>query len=243
MLRILTTCYNAENYVRKCLKSIQDQSHTNFVCYITDDMSTDNTVDIIKEIIATDNRFILIENKIKLYQPGNYDTVIRNNEFNIDDNDVMIEVDGDDWLPDNEVFTRINNIYSDDDIWIANGRFIYSSGEIGFATEQKNIESIRNNTFTASHIRTWRAFLWRKIKVSDLKDNNGIYWQVAGDLSFMYPMLEMATNKHYKFMTDINYVYNETNPLNDHKVSMSKVNEIVNKIRFKVPYSKLIYGN
>ena len=40
-------------------------------------------------------------------------------------------------------------------------------------------------------------------------------------------------------MKDINYVYNESNPLNDHKVNMSKVTQIVNKIRNKKPYKKL----
>ena len=47
----------------------------------------------------------------KLYQTGNFDTVIRNNP-NIKDNEVLIEVDGDDYLPDRDVFTRINEVYT-----------------------------------------------------------------------------------------------------------------------------------
>ena len=47
------------------------------VCYITDDLSTDKTVEKIKEIIKSDNRFVLIENTKKMYQPGNYDQVIQ----------------------------------------------------------------------------------------------------------------------------------------------------------------------
>ena len=43
----------------------------------------------------------------KLYQTGNFDTVIRHNPH-IKDNEVLIEVDGDDYLPDRDVFTRIN---------------------------------------------------------------------------------------------------------------------------------------
>ena len=31
----------------------------------------------------------------------------------------------------------------------------------------------------------------------------------------MFPMLEMSGQEHYRFMKDINYVYNEQNPLND----------------------------
>jgi hypothetical protein len=92
---------------------------------------------------------------------------------------------------------------------------------------------------TCSHIRTWRAFLWRKIKEEDLKDENGEYWKVTGDLAFMFPMLEMSGEKHYRFIEDIMYVYNEQNPLNDHKVDLTMVNNLANKIRNKKSYDKL----
>ena len=47
----------------------------------------------------------------------------------------------------------------------------------------------------------------------------------------MYPMLEMSGEEHYKFMDEINYIYNEQNPLNDHKVNMGKVNYYVNYVK------------
>jgi len=203
-------------------------------------MSTDNTVEIIKNLIQGDNRFILIENKIKLYQPGNYDQIIRYNE-KISDDEIIIEVDGDDWLPDANTLSRINNVYLNPKIWSANGSFRYSSGNIGFSSKQTDFNNLRGSRFTASHIRTWRAFLWRKIKQEDLKDEAGIYWKVTGDLSFMFPMLEMSGEERYYFMSDINYVYNEQNPINDHKVDLSLVNDIAFKIRNKKPYNLLTF--
>ncbi len=41
-------------------------------------------------------------------------------------------------------------------------------------------------------------------------------------------------------MKEVNYKYNEDNPLNDHKVNMSSVSEIVVKIRNREPYKRLI---
>ena len=90
-----------------------------------------------------------------------------------------------------------------------------------------------------SHIRTWRSFLWKMINQDDLKDNYGNFWSVAGDLSFMYPMIEMSGIEHYRFMDDINYIYNESNPINDHKVNLDKVQNIVNLIRNKKPYNRI----
>jgi len=40
-------------------------------------------------------------------------------------------------------------------------------------------------------------------------------------------------------MSDINYVYNEQNPINDHKVDLTLVNVIADKIRNKEPYTKI----
>lgn len=98
---------------------------------------------------------------------------------------------------------------------------------------------MRREVFTLSHLRTWKSWLWKKIELEDLKDEKGNYWNVAGDLAFMFPMLEMSGEEHYRFLPDILYIYNESNPLNDHKVNMANVTQTVNKIRAKKPYSKL----
>jgi glycosyltransferase involved in cell wall biosynthesis len=236
---ILTGFYNAEQYIERCLGSIMGQTHTDFTCYITHDLSTDNSVKLVKDFIKGDDRFVLIDdNYKKLYQAGNFDKVIRYND-KISDNELLIEVDGDDYLPDSKVFERINELYKDKNVWIANGSFRYHNGPIGFSSKQTNFESLRKSNFTASHIRTWRAFLWRNIKEEDLRDENGDYWQWSGDLCFMFPMLEMAGEEHYRFMEEVNYVYNAENPINEHKVDMSMVTDHAVRIRNKKPYNKL----
>ena len=213
------------------------QRYKDFTCYIIDDMSTDNTVSIVRETIKNDSRFILIENQSKLYQPGNYDQII--NSKNIDDDEICVEVDGDDWLPDSNVFTRINEVYKDKEVWMTSGSFRYHDGRPGFANPPTNFSNVRKQTFTLSHLRTWKSWLWKKIKPEDLRDENNNYWNVAGDLSFMFPMFEMSGEEHYRFLSEINYIYNESNPINDHKVNMSNVINTVNKIRNKPEYKKL----
>jgi glycosyltransferase involved in cell wall biosynthesis len=234
---ILTTSYNCEKYIEKSLLSIMSQRFTDFTCYITDDLSTDNTIEVIKKTIAGDGRFILIENFNKMYQPGNYDQVIRWRAINGDE--ICVEIDGDDWLPNSNVLGLINETYNDKDVWMTSGSFKYSTGANGFSVPPSSFDKIRNQNFTLSHLRTWKAWLWNKIKEEDLRDSEGNYWSVAGDLSFMFPMFEMSGEKHYRHIPSITYIYNENNPLNDHKVNMPKVNSIVNIIRNKTPYDKL----
>jgi len=234
---ILTTTYNCAPYVERSLLSIMSQRFKDFTCYITDDLSTDNTREVIKKTIEGDSRFVLIENHIKLYQPGNYDQVI--NWRAIPGEEICVEVDGDDWLPDSNVFTRINQVYQDPNVWMTSGSFKYHDGRPGFAKAPTQFTNIRKQTFTLSHLRTWKSWLWKKIKEEDLKDENGNYWNVAGDLSFIFPMFEMSGEEHYRFLPEINYIYNESNPINDHKVNMGNVVSTVNKIRNKTEYEKL----
>lgn len=236
-MTILTTTFNCEKFIEKSLLSIMSQRFKDFKCFITDDMSTDKTVEIVKKTIAGDDRFILIENHCKLYQPGNYDQVIRWRA--LDGDEICVEVDGDDWLPNSNVFTNINEVYKDPDVWMTSGSFKYHDGRPGFANPPQTFSDIRKQTFTLSHMRTWKSWLWKKINETDLKDENGEYWSVAGDLAFMFPMFEMSGEKHYRFLKEINYIYNESNPLNDHKVNINKVIGTVNKIRNKQEYSKI----
>lgn len=234
---ILTTAYNCENYIERCLLSIMSQRFRDFKCYITDDMSTDSTIEKIESVIKDDNRFILIKNHFKLYQGGNYDQVIR--WRSLDGDEICVEIDGDDWLPNPNVLGKIDEIYKDSNVWMTSGSFKYHDGRPGFNRPITSLENIRNSNFTLSHMRTWKAWLWKKIDEKDLKDGDGKYYSVAGDLSFMWPMIEMSGLEHFKFIDEILYVYNESNPINDHKVDLSKVRNIHNLIANKTPYNKI----
>ena len=234
---ILTTSFNCEKYIERSLRSIQTQHFSDFTCYVLDDMSTDDTVSKVQQFAERDDRFKLLLNDEKLYQPGNYDKVIRR----LPGHEICVEVDGDDYLPDDGVFTRVHNLYNyDSDVWLANGSFVYHDGRPGLAKMPQSFDNIRQSVFSLSHLRTWKAFLWNHINQSDLMNANGKYWSVAGDLAFMFPMFEMAGKEHYRFMDTINYIYNEANPLNDHKVNMQVVDLTVKKIRNMPPYLKLV---
>ena len=123
---VLTTAYNCQDWIGKCVDSIKSQTYSNFHCYILDDVSTDLTAAMALEAVGEDSRFTLIQNDKKYYQVGNYDQILRTNQ--IQDEDVVIQVDGDDWLPDNEVFERVIRNYDDPDVWLTYGQFEYSDG-------------------------------------------------------------------------------------------------------------------
>jgi len=122
MIKILTTCYNAKPYIDRTIKSLKLQKYTDWHCYITDDMSTDGSVAHVRELIKDDSRFTLIVNGIKHYQPGNYWQVLQLKD--IDDEDICITLDGDDWLPHAGVLDNVLRYYENPDIWVTCGQLI-----------------------------------------------------------------------------------------------------------------------
>lgn len=63
LFSILTANYNNGHFFKDCYASILNQTYTNWEVIIVDDGSTDNSIEIIKEIIGDDKRFKLFVNK------------------------------------------------------------------------------------------------------------------------------------------------------------------------------------
>lgn len=216
MIKIVSCFWNVEKYIDRCVTSVKNQSHKEFKMYLIDDMSTDNTVEIIKKLISDDKRFVLIENQEKKYKLKNMDDLLLNeNEF--DDEDIVVELDGDDWLYNNNVLSFIHNKYQNNKkLWLTNGSFIYSNGGFGFSNKT-NYKTVRTDNFVFSHLRTWKTHLWRNIDESSFTDVNGEYFKAAPDVAYSFPMVELAGDSHYEFIPEILLVYNEQNPHNEHK--------------------------
>lgn len=241
MITIMTTLYNAENYIGLCIDSMKIQS-VDFHCYITDDMSTDRSVDIVKTAIHNDDRFTLIENKTKFYQPGNYYQI---SKLDISDDSIVVTLDGDDWFSDKDVLKRVESYYSNNYTMMSFGQFVSYDGTNyykGFTQRPTDLNNIRIQPWTTSHLRTFKMELFRKIKHEDLISPTGNYWEVTGDQAIIFPMIEMCHPDRIHFTHDINMVYNNFNPLNDHKVNLEKQTNYSNLLRQKRKYNR-IYDN
>lgn len=238
-IRVLTTLYNSEEYVGLTIQSLQAQNVIDWKCYITNDISTDRSIEVIERMIKNDDRFEIINNKEKMYQPGNYWQVLQKDE--IDDNDICVTIDGDDWLNCANTFNRILSYYEDGNTWMAHGQFLFYDGKNfsqGF-TSKPNPFDLRTQRWTSSHLRTFKAFLFRKIKKEDLIAPSGNFWEATGDMACFIPMIEMAGEHRVKYVDDVNYVYNTANPICDFKKQLNVQQEYDRLIRQKQRYEVL----
>ncbi len=261
-IRFAVVCpaFSCAPWVVRSLHSIQQQSHRNFRCVLIDDLSPDKSFDLARAAIAGDPRFTVLRNEVRQYPLAN---IVRGTKLAAENpDDVVVIVDADDWLKHDRVLERIAGIYSDPSVWLT-----YGSCELvrrplrarllrrtvrGRAApypdivRQRNLYRYQPGYFLATHLRTYRRFLWDGLRDEDLRDEDGVYYKAAGDAVTMWPLLEMATDRHIRYVSDILYVYNNNHPLSENLQSASWTDSdqfrINVTVRAKPPYAPLHRG-
>ena len=240
---IIVPFYNAENWIEKCIKSVKRQRYDNFECILVDDVSSDLSLE--KAILAIDNdpRFHIAINEEKQYALKNISMAIETIK-EPRDKDIIILLDGDDWLASSLALSRLNEEYLDKDCFATYGSYVFHPwGTRGPEPSQYPEGVIENNYFRediwrASHLRTFRYGLWKNIDHDDLKDENGEYYTMAYDQAIMLPLLEMS-GERCRYIDDILHVYNKENPLNVDKIKAIKQSETAKEIRQKRKYNRI----
>ena len=184
------------------------------------------------------DRCTLICNKQRQGAMKNYYDAIHT----VDDDAIIITLDGDDWLAHDQVLAYINKVYADHNIWITWGQFVeYPSMKKGFANdfspEVVVTNSYRKHGMPVSHLRTFYAWLFKLIDKEDLM-YEGDFYQMTWDKAMMAPMIEMAGGR-YKFIDDILYVYNFSNPISDCRINGKLQVLLRDHIYAKTPYQPL----
>ena len=234
---IVPTYNNARN--RICIQNLHTilaQKYDNFHVYIIDDNSSDGTADVLAEYIRSHPRadkVTLQRNKKHLGPMANFYHPIHA----LDDHVIVINIDGDDWLPHENVFSFINKIYADKNIWLTYGQYKeFPSGAIGFCRGfPKQIiqsNSYRTYQLPVSHLRTYYAWLFKKIKKEDLM-YKGDFVQATCDKVLMAPMIEMCGGR-FMCVQDILYIYNTVNPIAETRINGILQGEIRDHL-FKLP--------
>jgi len=239
--KIVIPMYNVEEWVERTVSSIVNQNYENFRCVFIDDCSTDKTASIVSKLIEGDSRCSLLVNENRQLALSN---IYKGFEFlNCDDEDVLLTVDGDDWLDGENVLDILKDAYEKTNCLLTYGN--YTTWPEGFYQPLSNFprhvienNSFRNYDWVSSSLRTYKYKLWKNIKKEDLIDDDGDFYKMAWDLAFMFPMLEMAGDRIHHLQKPV-YIYNRNNPLNDNKVDVKLQLRTEKKIRDKKPYGRI----
>ena len=237
--------YNVENWIEKTISSVLNQDYENYRYVLVDDLSVDRTVELVNNLTIDHDNITVLTNTEKKYSLQNiYEGILK---LQPEENDIIITLDGDDWLAHNQVFKTVSDKYNETDCWMTYGSYLeFPSGNRGIESSSYLDEELEDKTYNfrkgkwrVSHLRSFKYALWKKIKYEDFLDWNGNFFITSIDKSFMYPMIEMARERS-QFIEDILYVYNFNNPLNIHKARRQLQLQTSQYLReIKKPYSRL----
>lgn len=254
--KIIVPSYNCPQYLEKCLSTIRDQNYTRYEVFVIDDASPNpEHLDVIK-------KFPYHHHRNDTNQGALFNIVLGINKLSCHEEDIIVLIDGDDWLSSPYVL-NILNLYYQDTTLVTYGSYKYYNPSLMGKSQEERIKmgfdpsmihdmrashlrqvpneiiinkSFREHPWYFSHLRTFKYKLWKEIKDEDLRDNRGKYFQVAWDLAIMYPLLEMAGNK-IRYISSILYVYNIENGHNDFKNKYQEQLETEKIIRVKKKYN------
>lgn len=234
-IHVLIPSYNCGEWIERCLQSafIQDTPATKVL--VIDDAS--NEVGYAEKTLGLclDRNFMYLRNDRNMKCPYNLWLGVKT--LNPEPDDVIFLLDGDDFLPDEHVFTRMAEVYSDPDVWMTYGNYQpypYDTGQTLASAYPPKV--VRDRDFRKAgnrfnHPITFRRFLFDAIPEADLKNRSGEWFRGGYDFAIIVPMLEMATGAHYKFLDETLYMYNAVNPISDSKVNVDLINETHELIR------------
>jgi len=239
--KIVIPVYNAEDWIGRAIRSVKDQDYQNFQCIITNDISTDSTLQKCLDAVGGDPRFKVIDNTEKKYALRNiYESI---EESSPNPEDVIVSLDGDDWFPTHFVLSKLNEVYKNEDCLMTYGSFVqFPHGTIGREASRYPEDVIRDGSYRkdkwrASHLKTFKSVLWNEVNVEDLRDNDGEFYEMTYDQAMMLPMLEMC-GERAKYIPQVMYVYNVSNPNAVNKTRAKKQHNLMLKIRNKAPYKR-----
>lgn len=237
--KVIVPSFNSIDYLPKTLESIEKQTDPQFDVCVIDDASTLH----LQQEIITD--FCQRNHWKSHFHDKNYGAlyglVHAINDFDCTDDDVIVVVDGDDWLAHPHVLEHLRKIYNEKDCYITWGQcevwpvphtpVKYAQPIPPMVIDQKLYRQV---PFVFWHLGTFKYYLWRHIRDADLRDVDGQYLKVMKDKATLFPMLEMAGSKVH-FVHETLYIYNIDNPLNDYANTTPEEHKRVDELIRKLP--------
>jgi hypothetical protein len=210
---LIISSFNNSLYYKKNLDSVFIQKYPFWRIIYVDDCSTDNTYELVKDYIIEKDfgkKVTLIKNKKNMKQT--YSRYIAYNMCQPDE--ICCMLDGDDWLLNEDVLSKLNNSYLNEKLLVSYGQFYYyENDKLGDLSGYYSYsdEEIQNNNYRekwiSQHLRTCEASLLHTIPKNYLKFNNE-WIKCCSDLAEMWWVLEKSNGRHANIGYPV-YVYNK----------------------------------
>lgn len=207
----LIPAFNCKDSISQTIFSILSQSYKKWRVLLIDDVSTDNTLNIVINLVESlgiREKFNFIRREEKYGEVRNTVEEIEK----IEDDEVIVRLDAGDWLTENDTLFYLNNIYRDHKpavCWTAQ-RWAYTTYGI---SKQMNLGpnmSVYEHPWVSSHLKTFRASSLKRVNKKNFFDDDGNWIMIACDQAVFLPMMHLAIKNREPlvFLPLVCYHYN-----------------------------------
>ncbi|MCU1244625.1 MAG: putative Glycosyl transferase [Acidobacteria bacterium] len=239
MLKVIVNCGPCEDWIGHCLSSLRNQSFRDWEAYVTVDPCGDLTWQRAIEGSRFDPRIHITRNQRRQFSMRNLVEGVARSGAGPEE--VIVVLDGDDWLMHDDALRIIARTYATTGCWMTYGSWT-SNDPLRpgcWPAYADTTTNFRTGRWLATAVRTWKKWLWDLIDPADFRDPYGDYFRVVEDLACMFPMMEMSTLRHMRHISDVLMLYNRTNPNNTVDIMGDEMEENDRCIRSRPRYRAL----
>ena len=183
---VIVPVYNTEKYIEKCLLTIKNQTLSDFECLVINDGTKDNSIEIAKNVVGNDNRFIFIDKENGgLSDTKNYGIERAQGEY-------LCFFDSDDYV-DNTILEKAYNKAkeNDSDIVCFDMYYEYEDGRLEITNDSFEKESYSNNKDILFINNSSNNKLYRTSFMKDKRFIKGMWYE---DLAVVPTWVAYANN-------------------------------------------------
>ena len=242
-LVIVVNAGPCQDDIARCLGSIRAQRYSRWRAMVTIDPCGDATFDRALAAAAGDPRFDIRLNEQRQFSMANLVAAISRSGASSED--VIVVLDGDDWLSSDRTLDTIAATYARFDCWMTYGSWISNDPSHQgmprglWPAYPDDTEDFRRAEWLHTAVRTWKRWLWDLIDDRDFRDERGDYFRVTEDQACMLPMLEMSGTARARHIPDVLMVYNRMTPHACGKIRRDEMQRNADLIRRRPPYHRL----
>lgn len=210
---VLVPFRNVGNYIIDCVSSILGQEYNNYEVFLLDDASDDGTLELIEDDLPN---FYKRENSSRVGALRNiYNALVMES---LRDEDIIIILDGDDYIFGEFAFQIVNSKYNENTL-LTYGTYITNYGfyDPGFPYTEDEFKTLREITWKASHLKTFKYKLFKafldqdpnveNFRYSDNRYGDNRFYMSTYDQALMLPLLEIAGFENTAFIQNVIYCY------------------------------------
>jgi len=189
----LTPAYNCRDTIKQTMFSMFAQSYDNWRAIIVDDVSTDGTGEYARELAAMCG----FGEKVKIVRREEKHGEVRNTitELNdILDEEIVVRLDGGDWLVDNDTLAVANQLYNKHDpamMWTQH-RWSFTDHNISGGITLFENQTVYEHPWVSSHLKTFRAKDLKNVPLGNFYDDEGNWIMIACDQAVFLPLMHLA---------------------------------------------------